>query len=131
MGVLDMALAITLIAGVAMEAQFLPATYGPCEEAANWNNGTDGRNFFVVAGATERFEYKGDDASGICRNLMANWATTIAVMCVAFFQHSLEMSGDGLADSETQHLIYPLRNPQHDLRLPRQKGKPIRQFYEA
>jgi hypothetical protein len=82
-GVVDLALAISLTAGVAMQGQFLPGSYAACNGASDWNNGTDGRNFFVVANATDSFGIRGP--ASICHNMMENWVLAIVVMCVAYY----------------------------------------------
>src|SRR5689334_22280660 len=82
-GVVDLVLAIILTAGVAMEGQFLPGSYAACDGASNWNNGTDGRNFFVVANATDSFDIYGPDS--ICQNMVENWVFAIVIMCVAYY----------------------------------------------
>lgn len=77
-GVVDLVLAALLIAGVAMAGMFLPDTYGPCNDASNWNNGTDGRNLFLIANATGNFG--NDGPNGACQSVMLIWVMTIVVM---------------------------------------------------
>jgi hypothetical protein len=131
MGVLDLAISIVLAAGIAMEAQFLPATYGPCKGAENWNNGTDGRNFFLVANATGNFDFDGHNAAhGICYTMMVNWAMTIAIMYVALPSIPFQCLAMAWLTVKTQHPVYTMRHPQHDLRLLRQEGFPIMELDE-
>ncbi len=77
-------LASLLTVGAAMQAQFLPGTYGPCGDSANWNNGTDGRNFFLVANATGSYASEDSPSSpnGICQGFMTNWVMSIVILCV-------------------------------------------------
>lgn len=60
--------------------EFLPGTYSGCDGAANWRNGTDGRNFFVVANGTDAFG--SDSPDNICHNMVEIWVMAIVVMCV-------------------------------------------------
>lgn len=78
-GVVDLVLAAILIAGVAMAGMFLPDTYGPCNDASNWSNATDGRNLFLVANSTGNFGTSGPN--GACHGIMLVWVMTIVVMC--------------------------------------------------
>ncbi|KAK3293015.1 uncharacterized protein B0H64DRAFT_327902 [Chaetomium fimeti] len=77
-GVVDLVLASILIAGVIMTGMFLPDTYGPCDRASSWNNGTDGRNFFLVAYTTGSFGTSGPN--GVCHGIMQNWVMAIVVI---------------------------------------------------
>ena len=82
-GVIDLILAAALGVGVVMQSQFLPHGYGPCSDASNWNNGTDGRNFFVAANATDWYGDKWPSSPGeICHSFVLNWILAIVVMCV-------------------------------------------------
>ncbi|KAK3900570.1 hypothetical protein C8A05DRAFT_17130 [Staphylotrichum tortipilum] len=80
-GVVDFALAVILTVGTAMAGMFLPGTLSGCNTASNWNNATDGRNFFVAANATGHF---GDPMettpTSICRSMMTAWIMTIVVI---------------------------------------------------
>lgn len=78
-GLVDLALAFSLLAGVTMQGYFLPNTNSGCGDAVNWKNGTDGRNFFVVANATSKLGDPGG-YSGVCRRIMLNWVLSIVVM---------------------------------------------------
>ncbi|KAK4143466.1 uncharacterized protein C8A04DRAFT_12324 [Dichotomopilus funicola] len=80
-GVVDLALVIPLIIGIALASGFLPGDYGPCETASNWNNGTDGRNFFVVAKASGNFS-EDDDANAICHKIVEGWIVSIVVVII-------------------------------------------------
>ncbi|EAQ83558.1 predicted protein [Chaetomium globosum CBS 148.51] len=51
-----------------MAGMFLPDTYGPCNDASNWSNATDGRNLFLVANATGNFGTSGPN--GACHGIM-------------------------------------------------------------
>lgn len=64
--------------GVVKQAKFLPQSYGPCDGAPNWNNGTDGRNFFVMANQTEGIGY--DSPESLCKNMVLNWTISLVVM---------------------------------------------------
>src|SRR5690348_10046192 len=81
-GMIDLALAIILISGGVMTGQFLPHAYGPCNGASNWNNGTDGSNFFIIANVTGDFETDGPQS--VCHIIVQNWILAIVVMCVLF-----------------------------------------------
>ncbi|SPQ24447.1 da038d89-998d-401d-ba4c-a4be060dff2c [Thermothielavioides terrestris] len=77
-GLVDLALAGLLVAGVVLERRFLPGTFSGCNGASNWNNATDGRNFFVVANGTDAFG--SDGPNSICHNIVQIWVMAIVVI---------------------------------------------------
>jgi hypothetical protein len=83
-GLVDATLAGLLIVGVVWQARFLPGTYGACKDgAAQWSNGTDGRNFFVVASQADDFKYDDSGRSSpdkLCHSMVENWVMAIVVM---------------------------------------------------
>lgn len=85
-GLVDLALAFSLMVGVTMQGHFLPNTNAGCGDAVNWKNGTDGRNFFVAANATSKLGNP-DGYSGVCRRLMLNWIFSIVVMYAIRYSH--------------------------------------------
>ena len=78
LGAADLVLSLALCVGVALQGTFLPATSAACDDASNWKNAPDGRNFFVVANGTKGFSDKGPTA--VCRQVMAYWFLSILVM---------------------------------------------------
>lgn len=82
-GLIDLILVAALLVGAVLQSRFLPHTYGPCGDASNWNNGTDGRNFFVVASA---IDWYGDNSrlnpGEICHSFVLNWILVTVVMYV-------------------------------------------------
>jgi len=76
-GLIDLVFAITLIAGTAMLASFLPRTYGDCNSAYEWRDGPDGRNFFseAVRGGQWNGYRKAED---LCHGMVQHWAFCIA-----------------------------------------------------
>lgn len=81
-GVVDTILVALLLTGAVLQSQFLPHTYGPCHNAENWKNGTDGRNFFVVLNETGHFD--GFGTYDICKKYTTNWVVTFVVMYASF-----------------------------------------------
>ncbi|KAL2127131.1 hypothetical protein VTI74DRAFT_11272 [Chaetomium olivicolor] len=79
MGLIDLALALSLITGAAMQGRFLPGTYAGCDDAMNWKNGTDGRNFFVAANVTSELGHSAG-YSGVCRRITHNWILCIVII---------------------------------------------------
>ncbi|KAK4249329.1 hypothetical protein C7999DRAFT_12807 [Corynascus novoguineensis] len=79
-GVINLALATILFCGVSMTGQFLPHGYGPCNDARNWNNGSDGRNFFVEADINGSFGDERPGADNICSRMVKNWIMGIVVL---------------------------------------------------
>ena len=77
------ALALILTVGTAMAGLFLPGTLSECNSASDWNNATDGRNFFVAANGTW---HSGDSGTttpkSICKDTMTAWILAIVVMYV-------------------------------------------------
>jgi hypothetical protein len=83
-GVIDLILVAALIVGVVMQSQFLPHGYGPCGDVSNWNNGTDGRNFFLVASTIDWYgENKRASPGDICHSFVLTWILAIVIMCVS------------------------------------------------
>lgn len=78
-GVIDLALAIALIFGVVHQVSFMPTSYGGCRNASDWRNGTDGRNYFIVANMVDD---EGSSAKKKCDEYVRSYIFTIAVMQV-------------------------------------------------
>ncbi|GIJ86993.1 hypothetical protein Asppvi_005892 [Aspergillus pseudoviridinutans] len=81
-GLVDLILTFSLLVGLVMQHLFLPGTYGVCDGAADWKNGTDGResvNFFIVASRSSGFESYGG-LNGICHTMVQNWVISIVVI---------------------------------------------------
>lgn len=77
-GIIDLVLSSVLILGVSAQSTFLPRTYASCDDAVNWRNATDGRNFFLAANQTHSFSES--SPHDICYDMVQNWAFTIALM---------------------------------------------------
>lgn len=77
-GLIDFALVIALIAGVVYQRTYLPGTYGACNDAVDWRNGTDGLNFFVTA--NQSGVYDGISPHDICYTMVQNTVVAIVVM---------------------------------------------------
>jgi hypothetical protein len=78
LGLVDSMIAASLFVSAVKQAQFMPRTYGACDGATNWRNGTDGRNYFVTANSTT-FETYGGPAS-LCHTMVQIWAYTVSVV---------------------------------------------------
>lgn len=74
----DLLVAAPLMASAIKQAQFAPRTYAACSGAADWRNGTDGRNFFLEA----QWEMWGTygTAERMCKTFLETWATTVAMV---------------------------------------------------
>ncbi|KAF7555996.1 hypothetical protein G7Z17_g1718 [Cylindrodendrum hubeiense] len=90
-GLIDLGLAGLLLFIALQQVQFLPTTYSACGGASDWRNGTDGRNFFVVADASAAFVVtepnvysKFGSPGAICRSMVQSWSLTIALITLYF-----------------------------------------------
>ncbi|KAK4225452.1 hypothetical protein QBC38DRAFT_264759 [Podospora fimiseda] len=81
-GTIDLIIAFLLLSGVVMEEQFLPSTLSGCGDAVNWNNATDGRNYFVVANTTGSFP-KTVSPAKICTSMLN--MVIMAMVYIIFF----------------------------------------------
>ncbi|KAH7146300.1 hypothetical protein EDB81DRAFT_487107 [Dactylonectria macrodidyma] len=80
-GVVDVSLAIALIYGAVMQAKFIPRSKSGCQGAVNWRNGTDGRNFFLVANESIKFDYGSPKST--CDAFVKSWQVTLG--CIALY----------------------------------------------
>ncbi|UNI15711.1 hypothetical protein JDV02_002217 [Purpureocillium takamizusanense] len=80
-GLIDLVFTIVLVAGTAMEANFLPRTYGACKHASDWRDGPDGRNFFDEAVRGGRW-VGFPRAEDLCHGMVQHWAFCIAVTII-------------------------------------------------
>ncbi|KAK4040818.1 hypothetical protein C8A01DRAFT_15382 [Parachaetomium inaequale] len=125
-GVVDLVLTIILTAGVAMQGQFLPGSYEACNGASDWNNGTDGRNFFVVANATDSFGIYGPDS--ICHNMMENWVFAIVVIMFYMISGIINISLGFLGEPGT--IAEPYSFGQYDIDHFSWLFKPVRLLFK-
>lgn len=79
-GMVDWSLATVLILGLVKQASYMPTSRGGCRHTENWRPGTDGRNFFVEAHESGRFESIAHSPKDICTTLIATREVTIVVM---------------------------------------------------
>jgi len=77
LGLVDLMISLTFLASAVKQAQFLPRAYSSCGDAVNWNNGTDGRNFFLAANATTFTSYGGP--SQLCHKMVETWAIAVSM----------------------------------------------------
>ncbi|KAJ6443354.1 L-2,4-diaminobutyrate decarboxylase [Purpureocillium lavendulum] len=90
-GLIDLVFTVTLIAGVAKQADFLPRTYDGCRSASDWRNGSDGRNFFHEAIKGDRWNgYR--DPGKLCHGMVQNWAFCIAVIIIYGMSASINLT---------------------------------------
>ncbi|KAF4988523.1 hypothetical protein FDECE_15010 [Fusarium decemcellulare] len=91
LGLIDFVFTIFLIAGVALQAEFIPTSHGACDSASDWRNGTDGRNFFVAADASGRFNDRAGNSSpeAICHSFVQYWfialGASVIFSCISFW----------------------------------------------
>ncbi len=77
LGLVDAMIAASLAVSVVKQAQFIPATYGDCDGATDWRNGTDGRNFFLTANSTAFTDY--GEPSALCSSIVKSLWSTVAI----------------------------------------------------
>ncbi|RYP61572.1 hypothetical protein DL771_010093 [Monosporascus sp. 5C6A] len=78
LGLIDSMIAVSLSISAVKQALFIPRTYGACDEATNWRNGTDGRNYFLTANSTAFDTYGGP--ARLCHAMVETWAFTVSVV---------------------------------------------------
>ncbi len=101
----DFSLALILTVGTALAGLFLPGALSDCNDASNWNNATDGRNFFVAANATGHFgDPETTTPTSICKSLTTSWIMAIVVMHVMI--PPLIHGGGGLLTVEQNILLH-------------------------
>lgn len=79
-GMVDWALAAILLAGIVQQAQYMPMSHSDCREVESWRLGGSGRNFFVEAFESGRFDETATSPKAICVELVTNKDVTIAVV---------------------------------------------------
>lgn len=79
-GLVDSMIAVSLLVSVLKQAPFIPHAYDSCDGAINWKNGTDGRNYFLVANSTAFASYGGP--SKLCHAMVEFWAMAVSIMWV-------------------------------------------------
>ncbi|KAM5386866.1 hypothetical protein ACJZ2D_000159 [Fusarium nematophilum] len=79
-GVVDLVLTVLLLFGAVQQVRFMPRSYGGCDGAIDWKNGTDGRNYFLVVNESTT-GYSSPER--VCNAYVHNWAVTVA--CIVLY----------------------------------------------
>lgn len=78
LGLIDSLVAASLSLIAVNQAGFIPQTDDACRGATDWKNGTDGRNYFLVANATAFDSYK--SPAKLSRTMVQIWTSTVIVV---------------------------------------------------